>query len=55
MIENLTIVDDIDGFTGSENGVKTGIVKASGVLGAVFDLEIDPWGSAYWFDGQPDA
>ena len=40
----LTIVDDFDGIARSENGVKAGIVKTSGILGAVFDLEVETVG-----------
>lgn len=40
----LTIVDEFDGIARSENGVKAGIVKTSGILGAVFDLEVETVG-----------
>jgi hypothetical protein len=37
----LTIVDDINGSTRSENREYTGFIKAGGVSGAVLDLEAE--------------
>jgi len=37
----LTIMSDIDGIASSENGENTGAVKASGICGAVADLEAE--------------
>jgi len=37
----LTIMSDIDGSTRSENGENAGVIKTSGVFGAVVDLEAE--------------
>ena len=37
----LTVMNDIDGSTRSENGEATGIVEAGSVFGDILDLELD--------------
>ena len=37
----LTVMNDIDGSTRSENGEATRIVEAGGIFGDILDLELD--------------